>query len=185
MKRIGKRFLFITLIFILLVPFSTPNNTNQVEARGYLKERLIIVKKNSRFVLDSLNGVKAIYRRGRSDGSSSTYSCAAYVKKYYKKVYKKTVNNLFYGRTPNVYGDSFVRVKKPRVGDIAAVNTNHGTTHWAIVKKVNSNKSVTLIEQNWKWQQGGSTYTKKNRKIKNSSVRFYRLKSQKKVKKNT
>ena len=52
------------------------------------------------------------------------------------------------------------------------------TTHWAIVKQVNKNGTVTLIEQNWKWNQGGSTQTVLNRKIKTSSARFYRLESQ-------
>ena len=85
---------------------------------------------------------------------------------------------MLYNRTPLTSGDSFVKVKSPRIGDIVAMNTNHGTTHWAIVKKVNKNGTVTLIEQNWKWTQGGSTRSVLNRKVKSSSVRFYRLKSE-------
>ena len=61
------------------------------------------------------------------------------------------------------------------------MNTGHGTTHWAIVKKVNSKNSITLIEQNWKWSSGGSTQSVVNRKVKTSKVRLYRLKSQKEI----
>lgn len=180
MKVFLKKFLLFTLVFTLLGAVVLPINETQADAGSYFRESLVIIKKRAGFVTDSLNGVKAVYRRGGNDGNSATYSCAAFVKKYYKKVYGKTVNNLFSGRTPRAYGDSFIKVKKPKVGDIAASNTNHGTTHWAIVKKVNSDGTVTLIEQNWKWQQGSTTYAKKNRKVKSSSIRFYRLKSQKK-----
>lgn len=147
-----------------------------------LKQQSILIVKKSKQTVDTLNGVKAYYRKGSSDGSSAVYSCAAFVKRYYKTVYGTNVNNLLYNRTPHAEGDSFKKVKSPRIGDIVAMNTSHGTTHWAIVKSVSANGStITLIEQNWKWTQGGSTVSVKNRKVKTSNVRLYRLKSEKKI----
>lgn len=138
-----------------------------------LKEDILSVTKSS-FVSDTFNGVDALYRPGRNDGSNSTYSCAAFVKKYYKTVYDVTVNNLYGGSIPNaVNRDSFIRADKPQVGDIVAE-----PSHWAIVKAVNEDDTVILIEQNWKWQQGGKTVTKINRIVKNKNVVFYRLKSE-------
>lgn len=182
MKKSAKRLLlfFCTAVIIACV-FSPCVNT---EANSYtqLRQRKITVLKKSKFVSNSLNGVSAIYRKGSNDGSSKTYSCAAYVKKYYKKIYNVKVDNLFYNRTPNAYGDKFIRVKTPQIGDVVGQNTGHGTTHWAIVKQVNDNGTITLIEQNWKWRQGGKTVTVVNRRIKTSKARIYRLKSQFKVK---
>lgn len=171
-KRSLRRILsFALVLFIAVCVFSQ----GEVLTANSLKQRQIIVTKGTNFVSDSFNGVNAIYRQGRSDGSSQTYSCAAFVKKYYKKIYKKNVYNLLYKRTPLVTGGKVNKVSKPQPGDIVGSNTNHGTTHWAIVKAVNSDNTVTLIEQNWKWQSGGRTYTVINRKIKTSSARFYRL----------
>lgn len=135
----------------------------------------IIINSNE-FVADTLNGVDAIYRPGGSDGSDAVYSCAAYIKKYYKEVYDVKVYNLFYNSTPKCYGgEKFTKVTEPQIGDIAACNTSHGSTHWAIVKKVNEDDTVTLIEQNWKWKQGGKTVTVKNRTAETNSIGFYRL----------
>lgn len=139
-------------------------------------EKVLTVSKTS-FVSDTLNGVSALYRPGKSDGTNATYSCAAFIKRYYTKVYGIGVNNLLYKRTPNAIGsDKFIKVTEPQVGDIVSETTSHGTTHWSIVKSVGENK-VTVIEQNWKWRQNGTTYTRVNRSVKNSAVTFYRLKS--------
>jgi surface antigen len=54
------------------------------------------------------------------------------------------------------------------VGDIAYKNN-----HWSIVKKVNSDNTVTLIEQNWKW---GGNQCKANRTVATSSLKYFRLK---------
>lgn len=147
-----------------------------------LEQQSIRIFKSAKQKVDSLNGVNAYYRKGPNDGSNKFYSCAAYVKRYYKKVYGVNVNNLLYNRTPHAEGDSFEKVSTPREGDIVAGNTSHGTTHWAIVKSVSEDgRTITLIEQNWKWSQGGSTVSVKNRKVKASKVRLYRLKSEKKI----
>lgn len=168
----NKKFISFTLVSLITVcGFSQ----GEVTTANSLARKQIVVNKKANFVADTFNGIKAIYRKGGSDGSSKTYSCAAFVKKYYKKIYKKNVYNLLYNRTPLVTGGKVKKVSKPQTGDIVGSNTNHATTHWAIVKAVNPDNTVTLIEQNWKWQRGGRTYTIVNRRIKTSSARFYRL----------
>lgn len=140
---------------------------------------LVSIRKSGQ-VVDSFNGVNAIYRPGGSDGSDKTYSCAALVKKYYNKVYGVTPYNLLTAATPLVSnGDSFVRVNSPRVGDIVNCTNSRGVrSHWAIVQKVTED-SVVLLEQNWKWQQSGVTMAKADRSLdkNSSSLRYYRLKS--------
>jgi len=144
------------------------------EDSGSLKERIVTVK-GSRFVTDTFNGVKALYRTGGNDGSNATYSCAAFVKKYYAEVYGVTVYNLFAGCTPISSKGNFKKVSNAKEGDIIATSSGSGN-HWAIVKKVNKNGTVTLIEQNWKWQQDGKTVARVNRKVKVNECKLYRLK---------
>lgn len=139
-----------------------------------LKERIVTVK-GSKFVTDTFHGVKALYRIGGNDGSNATYSCAAYVKRYYAEVYNVTVCNLFAGCTPLSSKGSFRKVSSPKEGDIAATSSGSGN-HWAIVKNVNDNGTITLIEQNWKWQQDGKTVARVNRTIKAGDCKIYRLK---------
>lgn len=147
--------------------------SEQPEKAAYKEKTLTITKEG--FVADSFNGVDALYRKGRSDGSSSTYSCAAYIKRYYKEVHGVSVNNLFGGRTPMSSKGTFKLVKTPQAGDVVACHSTGGSNHWAIVKQVNDDNTVTLIEQNWKWSQGGQTVCKSNRSISFSSGKFYRL----------
>lgn len=136
---------------------------------SYTEKTLTVTK--SKFVADTFNGVEAIYRPGSNDGSNATYSCAAFIKKYYKEIYDVSVYNLFGGSTPRTYeGKKFGSVSTPKVGDIAYRNG-----HWSIVKKV-AGKNVVLIEQNWKWQQGGKTVCKANRTVSTNSLTYYRLK---------
>ncbi len=147
--------------------------TEETEKVDY-KEKILTITKEG-FVADSFNGVDALYRKGRSDGSSATYSCAAYIKRYYKEVYGVSVNNLLSGRTPLSSKGTFKQVKTPQVGDVVACLSTGSSNHWAIVKQVNDDNTVTLIEQNWKWSQGGQTVSKINRRISISSGKFYRL----------
>lgn len=136
------------------------------EAENYTEKTLTITKAG--FVADTFNGVSAIYRKGSNDGSNATYSCAAFIKKYYKQIYKVSVHNLFAGSTPKTYeGKKIASAKSPQVGDIA-----YKSGHWAIVKKVNDNQTVTLIEQNWKW---GGNQCKINRTVSTSSLKYFRL----------
>ncbi|MDK2808941.1 MAG: hypothetical protein PWP24_1678 [Clostridiales bacterium] len=147
--------------------FSTDSDEEDVD----LSEKTITVTKEN-FVSDTFQGVDALYRPGKTDGTSATYSCAAYVKKFYKEVHDVSVYNLFGGSTPRTYeGSTFSTVKTPKAGDIAA-----SSSHWAIVKSVDEdNKCVVLIEQNWKWQQGGQTVCMVNRSVSYDDVKFYRL----------
>lgn len=152
------------------------NNTDEKDEdeTATLKTQIITIK-GSNFVADKLDGVKALYRTGRNDGSDSTYSCAAYIKRYYKEEHGVSVNNLFSGRTPNASKGDFRSVKKPQVGDIVSCSSTSNSNHWAIVKKINSNNTITLIEQNWKWSQGGQTLCKINRTISVPSGKYFRL----------
>ncbi|MFA9466946.1 MAG: hypothetical protein ACERKN_22050 [Velocimicrobium sp.] len=147
----------------------TTSKTEESEAS--YEETTLVVKEDS-FVADTFQGVDALYRPGKTDGTSATYSCAAFVKKYYKEQYDLSLYHLSGGSTPLTYeGDTFESVKTPKIGDIAATNS-----HWAIVKSVDKeNETVVLIEQNWKWQQGGQTMCKINRTISFKSLTFYRL----------
>ena len=144
------------------------------EEKIVYKSQILTITKEG-FVADSFNGVDALYRKGRNDGSNSTYSCAAYIKRYYSQVHGVTVGNLFSGATPSASKGTFKSVKTPQAGDIVACRSTGGSNHWAIVKQVNDDNTVTLIEQNWKWIQGGQTVCKTNRTISISSGKFYRL----------
>jgi hypothetical protein len=144
---------------------------------------LVTVTKEGQ-VVDSFNGVKALYRPGGSDGSDATYSCAALVKKYYQKMYGVTPYNLLTNATPTVDGsDQFVEVSKPAVGDIVRCTNSSGvSSHWAIVQAV-TDSEVILLEQNWKWQDNGVTYAKADRNLDkdSSKLHYFRLESQNKV----
>ena len=107
---------------------------------------------HSNQVVDSIavNGtnVQAIYApRGSFADDDTTYSCAAFVKRFYRMIFGINVYNLFPGNTPA--GGEFNRTNSPVVGDIAA-----SSGHWAVVKEVDGNQ-VTLIEQNC-WGQGST-----------------------------
>lgn len=140
-----------------------------------LTEKIVTIS-GSRIKVDSLHGVAALYRSGVSsstDGSNATYSCAAFVKKYYSKIYGLELNNMYPGSVPNVVNgsDYFVAVKKPKIGDIVSL-----PGHWAIVKAV-SGDQVVLIEQNYKWSQNGGYACRVNRRISKSAAVYYRLHS--------
>ncbi len=117
--------------------------------------------------VDTLNGVAAKYIPGTGNSNTGTYCCAQYVKNYYKKVYGVTVSNLTTGKTPAVNTGKIKNVTSShsyKVGDIFYQTNSSGSGHWAIVKAVSGN-TIYLIEQNWKWKSGSTTYAYKNRKI--------------------
>lgn len=128
------------------------------------------------FVIDSFHGVDAVYTSEANDPADTTYSCAAYVKKYYQQIYQVGVFNLMDEGPPVVRdgGAGFQKVTEPQEGDIVfwPVSTN-GNNHSAIVKKVEG-KTVTLIEQNYKTGKVAAL----NRTITYPSkeFQFYRLK---------
>lgn len=128
--------------------------------------------------VDTFNGVSAIYPPNNSRyryayDSDDTYSCAAFVKKYYSAKYGFLVNGLKTGHTPqNAYTNKkFTKVTDGSVkpGDIVSIN---GGGHWAIAKGVDGN-NVVIIEQNW-WYSDTSKTAPKNRRVSKSSVSIYR-----------
>lgn len=138
---------------------------------GKIKAAMTVVEvKKTGQVVDSFQGVNAVYRPGKWDGNDKTYSCAALVKKYYQAKYGFTPYNLFAGATPEEYakGGKFKKVSSPKIGDIASAGT-----HWAIVQNV-SGTNVTLLEQNWKWQEKGRTYAKADRTVSKSEMKYFR-----------
>ncbi|MBQ9867751.1 MAG: Ig-like domain-containing protein [Lachnospiraceae bacterium] len=107
-------------------------------------------------------------------GTDTTYSCAAFVKRFYSAVYGADVYNLLGpSYTPkDTKGGTFSQVSSPQVGDI--VRDNEGT-HWAIVKSVQSDGKVILIQQNRHWEKGdGYTYGDKNGSVGSRSVTYFR-----------
>ncbi len=118
----------------------------------------------------TVNSVYAPRNQVSNYDEDTTFCCAAFVKKFYSHVYGIGVNNLYPGRTPNVYSGSgfFYKTSSPAVGDIAA-----SSGHWAIVKEVSGN-TVTLIEQN-AWNTA-YTHATVNRKLilPESSYWFWR-----------
>ena len=118
-------------------------------------------------VVDTFNGVPAKYIPGTGNSNTGTYSCAGYVKAYYKACCGVGIYNLTTGATPksSTSGCSFQEVTSGfQVGDIVYMTNSKGSGHWAIAKAV-SGKSVTLIEQNWKWLSQGATYASVNRVV--------------------
>lgn len=115
------------------------------------------------------NGEIGYYYNG-----NTTYCCAAFVKRFYSQVYGLNVFNLIPGGKPTS-SVSFQETKTPVVGDI--VSANNGS-HWAIVKNVNGDGTVTLIEQNH-WMEAAPNrvhaavgYTIN---ISDTTYRFYRM----------
>lgn len=132
--------------------------------------------------VDTLNGINAVYPgynkypRGAFN-SDTTYSCAAFVKRYYTKIRGFDVDKLNIGLTPrNVStGKYFTRITDGtvQVGDIIGVKSSRGENgHWAIAKGKDGDQ-VVLIEQNWWYSDTQKTVTK-NRRLKIKDVNVYR-----------
>ena len=103
----------------------------------------------------TVNGVtvNSIYRPYGKIDTDATYSCAAFVKRFYSQVYGVDVYNL--NSTSSTPLDSsgrgsFVAVASPQIGDIMRDNEQ---THWGIVKSIDSNGRVVIIQQN-AWREG-------------------------------
>ena len=129
-------------------------------------------------VVDSFMGIDAVYSTYYS--WSGYYSCAAYIDKFYHAFYDVNlydINN--YKGKPHVYypisgHEAELReVSAPIPGDIMQ---DKEYSHVAIVKAV-SGSQVTLIEQNWKWDDWatGDLVCTINRKVNIKDNYFYRL----------
>ncbi|MGI6011326.1 MAG: hypothetical protein ACOX8H_07515 [Ruminococcus sp.] len=96
----------------------------------------------------TVNGVtvEALYRPYDSSvNTDATYSCAAFVKRFYSQVYGRNVSNLWSTASiPIIDSGSFQETSDPQIGDIIRDNQS---VHWAIVKEV-SGDTVTVIQQN-------------------------------------
>lgn len=170
-----KKFLKASILLLLLIPM--------IWTTAYAQTGVKITYAGQ--VVDSItfNGVtvNAIYAPRNSVKNypgDTTYSCAAFVKKFYKQVYGVEVYNLLKaGGGPLVSGGkgSFSKVSSPQVGDVVHYLTST-TTHWCIVKSVSSDKKqVTVIEQNgWNDANYISARVGKTYNVGDSTVTFYR-----------
>ena len=136
------------------------------------KAKVTITEENQ--TVDTFYGVPSLYIPGTGNSNSGTYSCAGYVKSFYGKVYGIVPVNLFTNAIPKDPDGktTFYAVDTPRPGDIG-----NKSSHWFIVKEVNSDGSFTVIEQNWKWNDGTGTVCYINRRVSyetDSGLHFYR-----------
>ena len=115
---------------------------------------------NTQKTVDTFNGVPAYYKTGYHN-TDDTYSCAAYVKRYYKQIYNVSVSNLQYDRTPVASEKDYtfrqIGYTEVKPGDIGYQDGSSGG-HWFIIKTVNG-KSMTVIEQNWKKNSSSTSCT--------------------------
>ena len=93
-------------------------------------------------------------------------NCAEYVKRFYEKVYGIDIEKLPGGETPA----GLHRVLVPQPGDVMYIPS----PHWAIVKQVNADGTVTVIEQNcvFKYEEGYAVWVNDTYDI--SEAKFYR-----------
>lgn len=130
-------------------------------------------------VVDTFAGVDAIYATLSSYSNvdtNTTYSCAAFLKKFCSKLWGVTIYNInTVDAAPTVskpgHTVALKTVSTPRPGDIMQTK-NYG--HVAVVKAV-SGANAILIEQNWSYNSGGYRYARKERSVPISSVYFYRM----------
>lgn len=139
-------------------------------------ESKVKITKNGQ-VVDTFNGVSAIYPiYGVADGDE-TYNCAAYIKKYYQKMYGfKPYNLLPYSTPKGINGKLFTKVIQPQAGDIVGIKNSSGKIngHWAIAKGVEGNY-IVLIEQNMRNKNTSYPYVPVNRRIHKNQVNIYRF----------
>ncbi len=102
-------------------------------------------------IVDTYNTVPAYYEPVTS---GSDFQCSEYITRYYKTVYGSSLKG-------------FKVTTTPKPGDyIYATAAQRGKSygHYAVIKSVNGSE-LTLIEQNWSWNSGGTVYAAKNRVI--------------------
>lgn len=141
------------------------------------EERYVPVTEEGQ-VIDTFNDVQAICRPGGREDYDQTYNCVVLVRKYYRQVYGIEVSNEWQFEIPIADGNqNFTVTESPAPGDIGYETSIDGGPHWFIVKKVNSDGTFTVFEQNWKWVSEGVTYTAVNRRVsyeKSKDLRFFR-----------
>jgi len=132
---------------------------------------------NAKTTVDTFNGVPAYYKIGNHN-TDTTYSCAAYVKRYYSQIFGVGVYNLLTGATPTCSNSGYsfkqVNARNAKPGDIGYHTNSSGSGHWFIIKAVGSS-GLTVIEQNYK--NPSSTSVSINRVVSYSQggLRTFRL----------
>lgn len=158
-----KRALILSIVFILVFSFASI---------GLAATNAVKITQNMQ-IIDTFNDVSAYYRPAsvETDARDSTYSCAAFAKRYFSNVYGVSLSGLA-SAVPNVSKGSLSEVTSPQAGDLAYWSS---MPHSAIVKSV-SGSTITIIEQNWKYLYHNSWFTQTNRTItkSDSGVKFYR-----------
>ncbi len=162
-----KKRIFSLLLAVLMIVQIVPMTASAASSCATVGGKVKITKSNQTVESITFNGktVNAIYRPyTKSNGTDTTYSCAAFVSKFYRQVYGITVDHLMrqYSGPRVAKGKGAFRVtEEPQVGDIIHEKTS-AVTHWSIVKKVSGSK-VTVIEQN-------AWYSKKENKARINAV---------------
>lgn len=149
--------------------------TGTVNEAGNSNDNVVYNSRNVRItqspqVVDTFNGVSALYLPGIGNTNTGTYCCAEFVSKYYRNVYGVNVWNMYTNRTPSASKGRFVSTASPQAGDIGYQLNSGGSGHWFIIKAVNESR-CTIIEQNWKWSSSGNTYCTVNRVVTQGSTR--------------
>lgn len=146
-----KRIIAITILSLMLINSGQIYTANRAFAA--IKSITLVNLTHPGQVIDTItyNGitVEAAYSNEGYTGNDPTFSCAAFIKKFYYAVYGITVYNLLSpSSSPLVYDNkgSFSLTSSPQIGDIVRDNTR---THWAIVKSIAGN-TITLIQQSYK-----------------------------------
>ena len=146
----GKRVLGL-LVFLVMLLWIQEHTADRVSAS--MKSGDMITLTQDGQVIDSIvyNGitVEALYTNVSYASNDTTYSCAAFVKKFYESVYGVKVYNLLSPSSiPLIYDNagSFIETSNPKKGDIIRDNTR---THWAIVKSISGN-TITVIQQSYR-----------------------------------
>lgn len=147
----------------------TANNVGNSDNNASYSSRTVRITQSPQIV-DTFNGVNALYLPGTGNTNTGTYCCAEFVSKYYRSVYGVNVWNMYTNRTPSPSKGSFVSTTSPQAGDIGYQLNSGGSGHWFIIKAVNGSK-CTVIEQNWKWSNAGNTYCTVNRVVTQGSTR--------------
>jgi hypothetical protein len=151
LQMMKRKLIVILLVGLLLFNYGQIMTTQLVSASIKTGEMVTLTQSGQVLETIEYNGitVEAVYTNSSYSRSDTTYSCAAFVKKFYKMVYGVTVYNLNSPSSePLIYDNkgSFSITDNPQKGDIVRDNTR---THWAIVKDVSEN-FITIIQQNYR-----------------------------------
>lgn len=166
-----KRIISLFMVFVMLLPiFVTEASAMQgikITTKGQVVDSIT-------FNGVTVNAIYAPRATVKNYSSNATYCCAAFVKKFYSAVYGINVYNLLKnGGGPRANKGSFSVTNDPQVGDI--LHNTSVNTHWAIVKAVNDNGTVTIIEQNaWYNKDNNVARVGKTVPISGKGIKYYR-----------